>query len=383
MSISTPPRVSAAIGATGTPVGTGPQDPAHPSAHDHVVATIRRSRRRGSWMLAGLGAALAAVVLAALAIGPVAIHPATVAAILGDRLLGTGHGAWPDSVEQIVWLARAPRVAMAVVAGAVLAAAGAMLQALVRNSLADPYLLGLNSGASTGVALVVLTVGGGSALLFSGAALAGAIGAVLLVLLLAGAANRRGPLRLVLAGLAVGYALNAATSFLVFSSDSPEAARSVLFWLLGSLAAVQPVALAAATGAAVLGLAVLILIAPLTDALASGDDSARSAGIDPERARIWLMVGVSAMVGVIVAGVGGVGFIGLVVPHLARRLVGGRHRLVLPVAALLGAMLLVAADTVARTAFAPQEIPVGVITGIIGAPILLLLLRRSAPGAGA
>ena len=371
MSTSTAPRAGEASRAV---PDAGP---------DAVVAAIRRTRRRGKWMLLGLTVALAAVVLAALAIGPVPIHPATVAAILGDRIFGTGPGAWADSTEQIVWLARAPRVAMAVVAGAVLAAAGAMLQALVRNSLADPYLLGLNSGASTGVALVVLTAGGGSALLFSGAALAGAIGAVLLVLLLAGAANRRGPLRLVLAGLAVGYALNAATSFLVFSSDSPEAARSVMFWLLGSLAAVQPVALAAATVAAILGLAALIVIAPLTDALASGDDSARSAGIDPERARIGLMIGVSAMVGVIVAGVGGVGFIGLVVPHLARRLVGGRHRLVLPVAALLGAMLLVAADTVARTAFAPQEIPVGVITGIIGAPILLLLLRRSAPGAGA
>jgi iron complex transport system permease protein len=380
MSTSTAPR-AAAVGLD-TPDAPAPAAPHIAAPHD-VVAAIRRARRRGKWMLLGLTVTLAAVVLAALAIGPVPIHPATVAAILGERIFGTGPGAWAESTEQIVWLARAPRVAMAVVAGAVLAAAGAMLQALVRNSLADPYLLGLNSGASTGVALVVLTVGGGSALLFSGAALAGAIGAVLLVLLLAGAANRRGPLRLVLAGLAVGYALNAATSFLVFSSDSPEAARSVMFWLLGSLAAVQPVALAAATVAAVLGLAALIVIAPLTDALASGDDSARSAGIDPERARIGLMIGVSAMVGVIVAGVGGVGFIGLVVPHLARRLVGGRHRLVLPVAALLGAMLLVAADTVARTAFAPQEIPVGVITGIIGAPILLLLLRRSAPGAGA
>lgn len=347
-----------------------------------VVAAIRRARRRGASVIIGLSAVLTLVVLGALAVGPVPIEPSTVAAVLGEGVFSLGRGEWSDSVEHIVWAARAPRVAMAVVAGAVLAAAGAMLQALVRNSLADPYLLGLNSGASTGVALVVLAVGGGSALLFAGAALAGAIGAVLLVILLAGTANRRGPLRLVLAGLAVGYALNAATSFLVFSSDSPEAARSVLFWLLGSLASVQPVALAGAAVVAVVGLAVLIVIAPLTDALASGDDSARSAGIDPERARIGLMVGVSAMVGVIVAGVGGVGFIGLVVPHLARRLVGGRHRLVLPVAALLGAILLVAADTIARTAFAPQEIPVGVITGIIGAPFLLLLLRHTAPVTG-
>lgn len=346
-------------------------------AHAGVVAAIRLRRCRGALTIAALAAILVLTALVALVIGPVPIDPPTVAAIVVAHLFDTGRGEWTVSADQIVWATRAPRIGMAVMAGAVLGAAGAMLQALVRNTLADPYLLGLNSGASTGVAIVVLVLGGGSGILFSGAALLGAIGAVLLVVLLAGTADRRGPFRLVLAGLAVGYALNAVTSFLIFWSDSPDAARSVLFWLLGSLAAVQPVALAVATVVTVAGLAALIVIAPLTDALASGDDSARSAGVDPERARIGLMVGVSAMVGVIVAGVGGVGFIGLVVPHLARRLVGGRHRLVVPVAALLGAILLVAADTVARTAFAPQEIPVGVITGIIGAPLLLLLLRRT------
>ncbi|KQM57574.1 FecCD family ABC transporter permease [Agreia sp. Leaf210] len=346
-------------------------------AQREVVSSIRRGRRRGAVMIAALVSAAIIAALVAVSIGPVPIAPASVIGIIGDGVFSTGRGDWSDSAQQIVWGTRLPRVAMALVAGAVLAVSGAMLQALVRNSLADPYLLGLNSGASTGVALVVLVIGGGSALLFSGAALAGAIGAVLLVLMLAGVANRRGPLRLVLAGLAVGYALNAATSFLVFSSDSPEAARSVLFWLLGSLAAVQPLALAAAAVTAAVGIGILIVIAPMIDALASGDDSARSAGIDPERTRIALMVGVSAMVGVTVAAVGGVGFIGLVVPHLARRLAGGRHRVVLPISALLGAILLVAADTVARTAFAPQEIPVGVITGIIGAPFLLLLLRTS------
>ncbi|KQO07771.1 ABC transporter permease [Agreia sp. Leaf244] len=336
---------------------------------------MRRGRRRGALMVFALAVAAAIAALVAVCIGPVPIAPGTVVGIIADGLFSSGRGDWSDSAQQIVWATRLPRVAMALIAGTVLAVSGAMLQALVRNSLADPYLLGLNSGASTGVALVVLVFGGGSALLFSGAALAGAIGAVVLVLMLAGAASRRGPLRLVLAGLAVGYALNAATSFLVFSSDSPEAARSVLFWLLGSLASVQPIALAAAAITATIGLGALIMIAPMVDALAAGDDSARSAGIDPERTRILLMVGVSAMVGVTVAAVGGVGFIGLVVPHLARRIAGGRHRAVLPVSALLGAILLVAADTVARTAFAPQEIPVGVITGIIGAPFLLVLLR--------
>ena len=346
---------------------------------DAVVVLMRRSRRRAAARITVLVVVLAVVAVAAMMIGPVSIAPTQVIGIVVDHVSGVRSGDWSASADQIVWGTRAPRVAMGIIAGAVLAAGGAVLQALVRNGLADPYLLGINSGASTGVALVVLVIGGGGALLFSGAALAGAIGAVLLVVALAGTASRRGPIRLVLAGLAVGYALNAATSFLVFWSDSPEAARSVLFWLLGSLGSVQPVALVAAALSAGLGLVALVVIAPFIDALASGDDSARSAGIDPERARLALMVGVSAMVGVIVAAVGGVGFIGLVVPHLARRLVGGRHRAVLPVSALLGAVLLVVADTVARTVFAPQEIPVGVVTGVLGAPFLLVLLRRTAP----
>ncbi len=348
-----------------------------PRTFPALTAAMRHARRRGRLTIAALVCAVVVVAVVAVAIGPAPIDPATVVGVLGHHLFGFTSGSWPDSAEKIVWATRAPRVAMAIVAGAVLAAAGAILQALVRNGLADPYLLGINSGASTGVALVVLVIGSGSALLFSGAALAGAIGAILLVTLLAGAASRRGPLRLILAGLAVGYALNAATSFLVFSSDSPEAARSVLFWLLGSLATVQPINLAVSTLVAIVGIAFLIVVAPWTDALASGDDSARSAGIDPERTRLALMIGVSAMVGVIVAAVGGVGFIGLVVPHVARQLVGGRHRLMLPASALLGGLFLVAADTIARTAFAPQEIPVGVVTGVIGAPFLLMLLRRS------
>ncbi|MFV0253973.1 MAG: FecCD family ABC transporter permease [Beutenbergiaceae bacterium] len=343
----------------------------------HAVLARQDSRRRA---VAVVVTAIGVTVLAgaiALAIGPVSIDPRLVPGIMSHHILGTSLPAdVTETIDHIVWRTRAPRIAMGLVAGAGLAVAGALLQALVRNGLADPYLLGINAGASTGVATAVLVIGGVTGLMMSAAALLGAIGATALVLFLAGSASTRGPLRLVLAGLAVGYALNAVTSFLLFWTDSPEAARAVLFWLLGSLVAVQPVTLAVA--ACVTGLAIGLFIgwAPRVDAMASGDDSALSAGLDPERTRFGYLAGASAMVGVIVAGVGGVGFVGLVVPHLARALVGGRHRAVLPVCAALGATLLVAADTVARTALAPMEIPVGVVTGVIGAPFLLLLLRR-------
>lgn len=354
-------------------------EPAVPEPAQRALAAgagIRAERARARRRTVLLAVVLLVVVAAVAAIGPVPVSPLEVLRVLGHHLLGVPETAdVPATVDHIVWSTRAPRIAMAVVAGAALGVAGAVLQALVRNVLADPYIVGVNAGASTGAALVMLVLGSGTALLLSGAALAGAVGATALVLVLASAAGRRGPQRIVLAGMAVGYALNAVTSFLLFFSGSPEAARSVMFWLLGSLAMVQPAALAAAAVATALGVAGLLLVAPLVDALASGDDSARSAGLDPERARFVLMAGVSAMVGVVVAAVGGVGFVGLVVPHVARRLVGGRHRAVLPVAALLGAAVLVAADTVARTAVAPLELPVGVVTGVIGAPFLLFLLR--------
>jgi iron complex transport system permease protein len=356
--------------------GIRPEPPERPGVGTTIVA-IRAARHRAVGHTVLLGLALVAGVGVALATGPIRIPLGQVGEVLAHHLFGTAASAdWAPYTDQIVWTARAPRVAMAAVAGAGLAVAGAVLQAVVRNGLADPYVLGLNAGASTGAAFALLVIGGGSALVLSGSALLGALGAMTLVLALGGVSGQRGPFRLVLAGLAVGYALHAVTNLLIFASDSPEAARSVMFWLLGSLATVQPVMLSAVTVSTAVVLTALILVAPALDALASGDDSARSAGMDPERARFAVLAGTSAMVGVVVAAVGGVGFVGLVVPHVARRLVGGRHRAVLPVSALLGALLLIAADTVARTALAPQEIPVGVVTGAVGAPLLLFLLRR-------
>lgn len=370
------------VPADGPPTDGAALPPPASARRGMVIAALTASRRRARLVLAALTATALAAVLIALGIGPVPLPPGTVLDVLSGHLLGVRAGDPPTLLaDQVVWTTRVPRVAMAAVAGAGLAAAGAVLQALVRNPLADPYLLGLNSGASAVVAFVVLVVGGASGLLLSGSALVGALGATVLVLGLAGGARSRGPLRLVLAGLATGYVLNAVTSLLLFLTDSPEAARSVLFWLLGSLASVQPLVLAVAAAVTALTLTGLTVAGARIDALASGDDSALAAGLDPERWRFGLLAAVSAMVGVLVAGVGGVGFVGLVVPHLARALVGGRHRLVLPASAALGAALLVAADTVARTVLAPQEIPVGVVTGVLGAPLLLLLLYRGSTAA--
>ena len=311
--------------------------------------------------------------------GTVSIDAATVLRIIGHHMIGwPQEPSWQPHIDAIVWLARMPRIMMAIAAGAILAVAGAALQAAVRNALADPYVLGVNSGASTGAALVITGVGtaAGGVLLLSGAAFIGAAGAMVLVLAIAGAAGAS-PFRLIMAGLAVGYALHSMTSFLIFASDSPEAARSVMFWLLGSLASIHWETVQITFIAAFIFLILMFLAAGHLDALAAGDDTALAVGIEPRRTRLLLMAIVSMGIGVVVAGAGSIGFVGLLVPHLARALVGARHALLLPSCALLGASLLLLSDLGARLLFAPQEMAIGVVTGVVGAPFLLFIMHRA------
>lgn len=186
-------------------------------------------------------------------------------------------------------------------------------------------------------------------------------------------------MRLVMAGMAVGYALNAVTRFLIFASDSPEASRSVMFWMLGSLANIHwPVAITCLL-VAVITTAFLTATSSTFDALASGDEAALGLGIPPERMRLVLMIVISLAVGTAVAGAGSIGFVGLVIPHLARPLVGSRHRALIPASALLGGLFLIAADVLSRMLFAPQEMPIGIVTGCVGAPFLAILVRFSIP----
>lgn len=351
-----------------------------PQARPQVDLGLRaQSRRAGAWII-GLVLLLLITILAGICLGSAAIHPGEAVGIVA-RHVGFGSPDSPTPQDTIVWAIRTPRTLLAVMVGAGLASSGVVLQAVVRNPLADPYLLGINSGASCGAAAAILFgLGSGlaSGVLLQTSAFLGALAASVLVFAIAQHRRRLIPLRLLLAGVAVGYALSAATSFLIFSSDSAEGSRSVMFWLLGSLG------LAAWDGALVVSAIVLALCltvmhvqARRLDALSIGDDTTLSLGINPDRLRAVVLVVVCLLVGVLVAMAGSIGFIGLVVPHLARRLVGSTHRFVLPVSALIGASLLVVADILARVIIAPQELPIGIITAIIGAPFLLLLVRRT------
>lgn len=337
-----------------------------------------RRRRATLWTL-GLLVLLLLSAIASAGAGAVAIPPGETARILTHHLLGLGEQTWSVPRDAIVWDVRMPRALLAVGVGAGLAVCGAALQAMVRNVLADPYLLGVNSGASSGAAAAILfgAGAGAGAHALPLSAFIGALAASMLVLLVARSGGRVTSLRLLLAGVAVGYALYAVTSFLIFASDSAEGSRSVLFWLLGSLSLASwgaPLVIVAV----VVALTVLVLVGlgRQLDALAIGDETAHTLGVDPDAFRVRLLLLVALCVGVVVSASGSIGFVGLVIPHLARRVVGSAHRHMVPVAALMGAIFLLWADIVARTVLAPQEIPLGILTSLVGAPFLLVLIRR-------
>lgn len=344
---------------------------------DDLGRAKRRSKTR--WWLYGLGGALLITIVVGVSLGPVLISPAIVWRVIGYHTLDWPAAmSWSISEDGIVWLVRGPRVLLGAVVGAGLAISGVALQALVRNVLADPFILGVSSGASTGAATAILFGIGldlGSSSL-TGTAFLGALAATVVVLLIAKVGGRMTSTRLLLAGVTVGYALTAATSFLIFASNSREGVKAVVFWLLGSLdlARWSSVPVAAIT---VLGtLALLMAWGRRLDALAIGDETALALGTNPARIRIQVFVLVSICVGAVVAVSGTIAFVGLVVPHLARRLVGAEHRRVLIVSALTGAIFLVWADVLARMALPSAELPIGIVTAIVGTPFLIVLVRR-------
>ncbi|MFF3500186.1 FecCD family ABC transporter permease [Streptomyces sp. NPDC003247] len=317
---------------------------------------------------------LAASVAVAVTIGPADISASDVWASVAARL-GAGESRLAPLRDGIVWNLRMPRTMLAAVCGAGLALCGAVMQSLLRNPLADPFVLGVSSGASTGaVAVVVLGVGGGAVSL-SGGAFAGALVSFGLVLLLSHSLGGSTD-RVVLSGVAAMQLFSALTSFTVLTSADAETTRGVLFWLLGSLSGADwtDVLLCAGVLAAVLG--VCLGHARTLDAFAFGEEAAASLGVRVGRARLVLLCATALLTAVLVSCAGAIGFVGLVLPHVTRALTGSGHARLLPVTALAGAVFLVWVDTAARTVLDPQEVPVGVVTSLIGVPVFVAVLHR-------
>ncbi|MEV0608788.1 iron ABC transporter permease [Polymorphospora rubra] len=367
--------------------------PPTPAAPTDVGGTALPTQRRraggarpgppGSRTALGVAVAVLAVallvsVLLAIGLGPANVAPADTVRYLWAAVSGGRITADEVSTYQIVWQIRTPRVLLAALVGAGLSAVGVAVQAMVRNALADPFVLGISSGASVGA--VAVTVTGGLAVFGIHAMSAGAfLGALLACVLVYAAARGRGgiaPLRLVLTGVAMSFGLQAVMSVIVYLAPNSESTSTVLYWTMGSFGAATWGALPLLAVLVVAGVAVLRRHARSLDVLALGDETAASLGVHPGRLRNGLLLLTSVVTGAMVAVSGAIGFVGLVMPHVVRIVVGAGHARVLAVAPLAGAVFMVWVDLVSRTLVAPRELPLGVITALVGVPVFVTLLRR-------
>ena len=313
----------------------------------------------------------------AVSVGAVAVPTATVWSVLLNKISpGVLEQTWSQGREAIVWDIRFPRALLAIMVGAGLALVGASLQAVTRNQLADPHLLGISSGGAFGAIYALLHSG-----LFLGVltvpllAFAGALGATVIVLGVTYFADATSADRLVLAGVAVSFAIMAGANGLIFLGD-PRASHTVVFWMLGGLGLAQwdqliyPLAILVGCGAW------LISQSAALNALTAGDETAATLGIPVMRFRLSIFVVGALITGVMVAFSGIIGFVGLMVPHISRMIIGGNYVNVLPASAIIGAIFLLWADITARTIMAPEDIPIGIVTGLVGGIFFVWLLGR-------
>lgn len=320
-------------------------------------------------------AALTLAIGLAVSIGEIVIPLRTIAQAIANRMFGASFAIKPIH-EGIIWDYRLSRALVSASSGAALAMTGAMLQALLRNPLAEPYVLGISAGASTGaVAIMILGIGSGGLTLSTGAFF-GAVAAFGLVSLLAAGAGG-GADRIILAGVAGSQLFNALTSYIVTTSANAEQARGIMFWLLGSLSGVRWTDVLLVTPIAGGGFVICMLHARVLDAFAFGTDSAAALGVPVRRVRLTLLGLTAVMTAAVVSIVGSIGFVGLVIPHAARFLVGPAHERLLPATAMIGAIFMVLADIVSRTIIPQQVLPIGVVTALFGAPVFALILYKA------
>lgn len=327
------------------------------------------------WVLVVLGVLLALSIVAATGLGPVAISPAVTVRALTAHLFGSGGGTLNAAQDNIVWLIRLPRVLLGAIVGAALAVVGVALQAVTGNRLADPHLLGVSSGATLGAVGATLWLGSiFGPFTLSAMAFAGALAATALAIALSARGGRLDSRRLLLSGVAVSFVMMALANLLLYLGDQ-RAASSVLFWMLGGLGLARwgligmPAAFAAFCALWLLGRRREL------NALMSGDIAAAALGVNVGRIRREVFVVCSLATASVVAVSGAIGFVGLVVPHVCRRLAGAEHGRLLPVSALFGSVTLVWADVAARMLIAPDDLPIGVITALFGGVFLVGLVR--------
>jgi iron complex transport system permease protein len=340
------------------------------------------SHRRGRYLIAALAVALPLVAVFAAARGA---YPVPFTDVVGSilRPLGLPIGTPPDALAQsVLWDIRFPRVVLGILVGGALGCGGALLQGGFSNPLAEPGVIGVSSGAAMGaVAIIALGFAPFGSWSIVGAAFVGGLVTVIGVYLSSREGGRTEVVTLVLTGIAVNAATGAVIGLLMFWSSDAQL-RSITFWTLGSLAQATWPKVAVVAPIAIIGLAVAPRLGPRLDLLALGERPARHLGVDVERTRLVVILLVALLTAAAVAVAGILVFVGLVIPHLVRMIAGPYHRALIVASTLGGAVLLVLADLVSRTIAAPAEVPLGVITALIGSPFFLWQLRRTRAAQG-
>jgi len=338
---------------------------------------VTPSAQRSGLVITGLAFGLIGVCLAAVSMGSFDLSLSEVIATLADKV-GLRVGTLPDDLGQsVLWEIRVPRVTLGLCVGAALGTAGALMQGSFANPLAEPGIVGVSSGAALGAVMSIVV--GFHAFGTWSISIAAFVGGLATVLLVYGSARSGGRTEIVTLVL-TGVALNAMTGAVIglmqyFSTDAEL--RSITFWMLGSLAQATWVKVAAVAPLAIGGTVLACTQARRLDLLALGERPAQHLGVDVERLRLVTMVIVAVLTASAVAVSGVITFVGLVIPHLIRMLIGPGHRTLLPASALAGALIVVGGDLIARTAAAPAEIPLGVLTALVGSPVFFFLLRRT------
>jgi len=340
------------------------------------MAITQNSKRRGWTVLIVMAALLVVSAIVAAGIGPTRIGPGEIARIVWHHL--GGHAGLNSVHDTIIWDFRVPRVLLALLVGAALAVAGALMQALFHNPMADPYIVGVSSGAAFGAVLVAalglnLAIGG-----FALGPLSAFVGGLAITFLVYALSRRSGRVPigvLLLTGIAIGGLMQAVTSFLLLRQSSADL-RTIMSWLMGSLAqSGWPDVLALLPYLAV-GLLLVAALQRDLNVLAMGDETAHHLGVNTERSKFLLLLVASLLAAAAVAVSGIIAFVGLIIPHLMRLIVGPNHRVLLPACLLSGGLLLVWSDVIARTLIPGGELPIGIVTSVLGSPFFLYLLNR-------
>lgn len=343
---------------------------------------IIRNKAQYGMLIALICVLILLAICFSVSIGAVSIQPADIFKIIINKVSAKDifERVWEDNVETIIWNIRLPRVLMAWIVGAGLSVCGVLMQTLTKNSLADPYVLGISSGASAGAVCSIIlgcfSFMGGYATIF-GATLGAAVSIVLSMKM----ASLRGKItstQLVLAGIATSALFSALTNLLIYGYHTgSDKTKTAQYWMVGSLSGASWSTTKYVAIVFAFTIAVIMLFSRELDVLLLGDDVAESLGVNTQRIKMVIIIASTVLTGTVVSVSGIIGFIGLVIPHIVRSIVGSKHKSLIPVVILSGGLFTMLADVVSRVAAAPEELPIGIISALIGAPFFLYLIKKS------